>query len=165
MSEGVKSVVKQRILGALVGVLAALIYLPLLGFLSFHERARQEGLVVSWNLVDVTTAEPRRTLLPVLGMILLGALFAWALLRGSTRFRAITPGWPLFSAGATLLVIVLLTTIVSDVPVPDTLSLSESGFAAYVVAGATGATTAALGAVLCVASLFLERKAVSTPAP
>lgn len=157
--------VKQRILGVLVGVLAALIYLPLLGFLSFHERARQEGLVFSWDLADITTAEPQRTLLPVLGMILLSALFAWVLLWVSARFTAIAPGWPLFLAGATLLAIVLLATIVFPTPVPNTLSLSESGFLAYGVAGATGATTAALGAVLCVASLFLERKAASTPAP
>ncbi|MCS4277143.1 hypothetical protein M2390_002347 [Mycetocola sp. BIGb0189] len=148
---------KQTVLGMLVGVGASLIVVPVLGFLSFHERSRREGLGFSWDLGNISVGEPRRTLLPVLGIIVFSALLTWMLLWVSTRAGTIARGWPLAAAGATLLVIVLLTTLMAPAPDPDTLELSKSGFLAYLRTGATGSVPAVLGTVLCVLSVFAFR--------
>lgn len=90
---------------ALVGTLATVVYVPLVGYLVFQMRSVEQGIVFSLDLVPQSVTDPQVPAIQLAGVVLLGFLFLWVLYwRRSTSNTPIVTISALVSVAALVIV-------------------------------------------------------------
>jgi len=110
---------------ALVGVLATVLYVPLVGYLIFQLRSVEQGIVFSLDLAPQAVTDPQVPAIQWAGVALLGFLYLWALYwrRSVSNSPIVT-----ISAFVSLAALVIVFALVAELPRPDLLGHASSGF-------------------------------------
>lgn len=140
----------RTIASASVGFASAIVYLIVTGYLLFHAKAVESGLVFLWNLEPVTVTAPRPPFLQMVSLLLWSALIFWSLLEISARSSAIKIRPTLLTAAIILVVVALAIMATADYPQPSMLAGTDPAVVICLRTAGLSPATMAMAAGLAV---------------
>jgi hypothetical protein len=132
------------------GIANASIYLIVTGYLLFHARAVETGLIFLWNLESVAVASPQPPFLHIASFALWSLLSFWLMVRVSARFSATAGRAFLLTTASVIVLTAFAFMVILDYPIASFLSDTDPALLRSLKTGALSPVSMVMAAGLTV---------------